>query len=413
MTAHRSDGPERSSAFQAWIDDARKTDIAAMATRLGARLRRSGRELIGPCPACGGTDRFSINPAKGVFHCRGSGRSGDVIELTAYVTGERFLAVCEIISGRPSPDHTPSDKAVRGQALKVAPHRQAAAKANRRKNDEVDAARREAERTRAYQLWRSGRAIIGSHAAAYLAERGIAALEGVRLRFLDEVTYWCWSDTKAALIPAGRYPAMIAPIVSPFTGRFLACHLTYLEPQLPLKAAVRHPETGETQPARKVRGPKQGGVIALAGDAAATRLRMGEGIETTLTDHEMRVREGWPLDGLAWWAGIDLFNIGGPAAASVPHPAGVTRTDRAGQQRVMNIAGPDPDLARPGLELPDRFSEIILLGDRDSDPWQTEFALKRAAKRWRKSGRRTLVYWASANRDLNDMWRAQLAGEPP
>ena len=46
-------------------------DWVAKAGALG--LKRQGRELVGPCPACGGTDRFAIKPAGGgaaLIHCR-------------------------------------------------------------------------------------------------------------------------------------------------------------------------------------------------------------------------------------------------------------------------------------------------------------------------------------------------------
>jgi hypothetical protein len=53
-------------------------DILSVARNLGARLRRSGGEWIGPCPVCGGKDRFAINPSKGLWNCRGCGRGGEV-----------------------------------------------------------------------------------------------------------------------------------------------------------------------------------------------------------------------------------------------------------------------------------------------------------------------------------------------
>ena len=36
-------------------------------------LRRQGRELVGSCPSCGGTDRFAVKPVQGgaaLIHCR-------------------------------------------------------------------------------------------------------------------------------------------------------------------------------------------------------------------------------------------------------------------------------------------------------------------------------------------------------
>jgi hypothetical protein len=39
-------------------------------------------ERAGPCPVCGGRDRFSVNVRKQVFNCRGCQIGGDVIKLT-------------------------------------------------------------------------------------------------------------------------------------------------------------------------------------------------------------------------------------------------------------------------------------------------------------------------------------------
>ena len=34
------------------------------------RLHRAGGEMVGPCPVCGGTDRFGVNLRSNVFLCR-------------------------------------------------------------------------------------------------------------------------------------------------------------------------------------------------------------------------------------------------------------------------------------------------------------------------------------------------------
>ena len=49
-------------AFLDWIERAKTADIKEVADRLGARLRKAGvAEMVGPCPLCGGKDRFSVN----------------------------------------------------------------------------------------------------------------------------------------------------------------------------------------------------------------------------------------------------------------------------------------------------------------------------------------------------------------
>jgi hypothetical protein len=67
------------------------------------KLRRAGRELIGPCPECGGEDRFSINVTKQVFNCRGCGASGDVIALAMLLDHVDFAHACEALTGEPPP----------------------------------------------------------------------------------------------------------------------------------------------------------------------------------------------------------------------------------------------------------------------------------------------------------------------
>jgi hypothetical protein len=60
----------------------RRVSIADEINRRGIILKRRGAELIGPCPLCGGKDRFSVNPSKGVWNCRGCkppDTAGDII----------------------------------------------------------------------------------------------------------------------------------------------------------------------------------------------------------------------------------------------------------------------------------------------------------------------------------------------
>jgi DNA primase len=60
--------------------------------RRGVKLKREGRELVGPCPVCGGTDRFSVSINKQVWNCRGCSKGGDVIALMMHLDGSTFLA---------------------------------------------------------------------------------------------------------------------------------------------------------------------------------------------------------------------------------------------------------------------------------------------------------------------------------
>jgi phage/plasmid primase-like uncharacterized protein len=81
----------------------------AHATRIEDEIARRGLRLVGrqerkgPCPICGGTDRFAINIKKQVWNCRGCQHGGDVIALVQHLDGGSYAnAVAKLIGeGRP------------------------------------------------------------------------------------------------------------------------------------------------------------------------------------------------------------------------------------------------------------------------------------------------------------------------
>ena len=90
-------------------DGLARNEILVVAQRLGARLKKSGAEWVGPCPRCGGRDRFAVNPRKRLFNCRGCGVGGDAIDLLRFVTGSTFAEAAELIGDRPTPS-TPANQ---------------------------------------------------------------------------------------------------------------------------------------------------------------------------------------------------------------------------------------------------------------------------------------------------------------
>lgn len=90
--------------FSFEIAQAKAADILSVAQQHGAQLRKFGGERVGPCPVCGGRDRFSINPKRQIWNCRGWGKGGDVIALVQHVMGIGFLdAVRELVGGKAGP----------------------------------------------------------------------------------------------------------------------------------------------------------------------------------------------------------------------------------------------------------------------------------------------------------------------
>jgi putative DNA primase/helicase len=89
--------------FDAWVAKARAVPIEREIERRGIALKRVGAEHVGPCPKCGGDDRFAINTAKGVWNCRGCGKGGDVIELVQHLDDVGFVGACAKLTGSPPP----------------------------------------------------------------------------------------------------------------------------------------------------------------------------------------------------------------------------------------------------------------------------------------------------------------------
>jgi hypothetical protein len=81
-----------------WVQQAHSVPIEDELARRGIHLR--GKiERAGPCPVCGGTDRFSINTEKQLWNCRGCGKGGDVIDLVQHIDGSDFTAACTMLAG--------------------------------------------------------------------------------------------------------------------------------------------------------------------------------------------------------------------------------------------------------------------------------------------------------------------------
>jgi hypothetical protein len=190
--------------------DARAADILAAAQTLGARLKRiAPNEYAGPCPRCGGTDRFSINTKKRVYNCRGAGEGGDVIAMVRYVTGCSFVEACELITGEPRPDHSCHESPTQCVA------RQAPTPAPPLRAD-----------SRSLGLWRKAAPIYHTPADRYLRGRGFAPPYPATLRYLSGT-----GEHPHALIAAFGLPDEPEPgLLRMPDAAVRAVHLTRLDP---------------------------------------------------------------------------------------------------------------------------------------------------------------------------------------
>jgi len=276
----------------------------AWAEAQGWKLTRVGTEFAGPCPKCGGTDRFAINPKKNVWLCRECDVGGDVIFLAQHMLGLFFAEACELITGRSARQRIDPEQARRMSEERDAAERQRIATENKF---------REKARKDAYEVWEYALGRPMDVVATYLGQaRGLAggAIDfdapdwhaGMPLRFIGDRPYW--HDGKVLL----RAPAMIAAIQRA-DGRFGGVHQTYLGLSQPKGKAVLPEIEGKAPPTKKVLGVKKGGAIRLMTPSGCRRLVMGEGIETTLTARAHAFEED-----TAYWAGVDLGNMAGKAA---------------------------------------------------------------------------------------------------
>lgn len=343
-------------SLDALKEEALRTSCAAWAIQKRWALSK-GREMVGPCPKCGGTDRFSINTGKNLFNCRGCGIAGEgVIKLVMLSEDVQFVRACEIITGRRASDPVDEQKA-------EAARRENARAAEKRERDE--ARYREAARKAGHEIWRGGKPIVDDGpVVAYLRLRAlefdghplVVTWRGLRLRQSFRLP---WVDTirdeagRTAYKVLHEGPAMLAEIVRPHRlvvpgdplGQFGGVHQTWIDLSAEKgKLALPRDEKGQKRNSKKMRGAKSGGAIPLFTPAGARRIVMGEGIETTLTPlcHA-------PEPDTAYWAGGDVGNM-----------AGLVRREDG---RALHDL---PDMADTGCFIaPDWCDELVFLGEAD------------------------------------------------
>ncbi|MDH2325989.1 CHC2 zinc finger domain-containing protein [Cereibacter sp. SYSU M97828] len=363
---HYPEDPRRAEALA--------MDMAEISDRLGLQdLKPAGHELVGPCPQCGGTDRFGINKRKNVFNCRRCGGTGGNIDLVMFVQGMDFKAALEWLCG---PSEGISD-AERQRRIEKAEE-------NRRRN----VARAQKERETAIRLgreiWMAGKPAEGTAVREYLARRGISVELLPRLplclRFHPDLAYTVKIDGEWR--EAHRGPAMLAAVQRP-DDRFSAVHRTWIDLDQPKgKARVFHPVSGAELPAKKVLGSKKGGAIRLT--AVASTMIMAEGIETTAT---ALVAASEP--DCAYWAGVDLGNMSGQRKSGPGH-------------KYSGI----PDMGDAEAWVPPRgVNRLIFIQDGDSDPRLTRAKLEAGLRRAMvlRPGLRGQIVHAGQGVDLNDV----------
>lgn len=176
-----------------------ETDLLALAGE-ATRLRKvSGAEYAGPCPKCGGEDRFHLHSEAGWWFCRQCHeKRSDAIGYVQWLEGVDFVEACQRLGGKVSPLASPAANPrpmgdTPGLSMVDAP---------------PEAWRQTAQRFVAYaeeQLWQQGPALD------YLRQRGLAdeTIRVARLgynpqtRFDRNLARWGQSEGKAVWLPKG------------------------------------------------------------------------------------------------------------------------------------------------------------------------------------------------------------------
>jgi phage/plasmid primase-like uncharacterized protein len=275
------------------IARAHNAPIEAEIQRRGIMLR-GRRERVGPCPRCGGRDRFSINTIKQCWNCRGckpASIAGDVIGLVMWLDGLDFLAAVELLAvDRPrlSREASPAGVAARDDAARVAS---------------------------ALRWWDVSDPIEGTLGQVYLErERGITELPpdayGV-LRFHCRCVFG--ADDRGE--PVFR-PCVLALLRDVVTDDPTGVHRVALT------------DSGKLI-GRMALGRKKGAAVKLWGDAEVTTgLVVGEGLETVLAAATQITHCGTLLRPA--WAMVDAENLEKlPVLASVEFLTLLADHDRA------------------------------------------------------------------------------------
>jgi phage/plasmid primase-like uncharacterized protein len=240
------------------INRARAVPIEQEIARRGIKLRRAGVELVGPCPKCGGDDRFSINTAKQVFNCRGCNAGGDVIDLVQHIDGVSLKQAIATLAGN----------SIRPPAAPKPAKHDAGDEQNKLKSADA--------------IWRAA-SPLGPDAIPYFARRGIdinAVPEHGGLRFHPRCPW------QGSTVPA---------IVARFTTAIGN------EP----RGIWRRPLSGEKP---MTLGPMSGCVIRLWPDEAVELgLVIGEGVETVLAAATQITHKGTLLQPA--WAACTAGNL--------------------------------------------------------------------------------------------------------
>ena len=258
----------------------------ASAVRIEDEIERRGIKLVGrvdrcgPCPQCGGKDRFSINTRKQVFLCRGCVARGNVIALVRFLDGCGFLEALEYLTGERAP----------------APSRPAPAATDAPSDDDRDAR----ALMFAKQIVSEMRPILGTPGETYLRDIRKIDTEAVA-DVLERTDAIGWLPAVYFNEPDhALHGRKLGAIISVMTDMITA------EPTGAISRTYIH-EGRKLRKAKTLGSPA--GIIRLSEDADVLEgLHIAEGLETALAGMSIGLRPVWAAGSTALMAKFPVLS---------------------------------------------------------------------------------------------------------
>jgi hypothetical protein len=232
------------------VEQARAVRIDSEVALRGVNLALRGKQLTGPCPACGGDDRFNVDPRKNLWICRGCGVGGDSIKLVQHLDGCSFAAAVELL--------TTEKRQNLAHARGLADLQRIAVMQERR------------QRQQAATLWAKRLPIVGTLAERYLFWRCGGGYFPATLGYLPQR-----QAHPPAMIAAFGFADEPEPGIIAAPENITGIHLTRLTPE-GCKVDGR---------AKIMLGPSAGQPIVIAPANDLLGMAVTEGIEDAITVH--------------------------------------------------------------------------------------------------------------------------------
>jgi Toprim domain/CHC2 zinc finger len=257
----------------------------ASAVRIEDEIERRGIKLVGwvdrcgPCPQCGGKDRFSINVRKQVFLCRGCAARGNVIALVRFLDGCGFLEALEYLTGEWAP----------------APSRPAPAATDALRDDDRDARALILARQIAFEL----RPILGSPGETYL-------------RDVRKIVTSAIEDVLERTDGVGWHPAVYFNEPGPtLHGRKLGCIVGVMtDPTTAMPTGgISRTYIHEGQKVTKAKSLGPAGIVRLSLDEDGLEgLHIAEGLESAFSAMSKGFRPMWATGSTALMAKFPVLS---------------------------------------------------------------------------------------------------------